>query len=293
MALMDGKHIANQGILDAAGQILQSYYKAPLVTGRLNQKAVIIHGDELLPMLELIEKMDERLKGAAKDLFFPLYVDYMCLKTAIAQGYSPVLLTMGADCMKADLGWDCGACGFPTCGELIKYARENGGLGTMVSGPSCAWKSFDFGIACDYACAAANQLSIENRILGTFGLVAMVLGYVEGATANMALALGPPVELWWYSRPSLAEWLDKETLGGMLKRNYTTHFQMFSTTLRPQVKGEGEWWDEEPEYTLGAGPDEEYSELQAEVQGVLMESVIEIRPKVEEFKQKMVGLAKG
>lgn len=287
MALIDGKRFADERLLDAAGHILHAYYKAPLVTGRLNQQAVIICGEELAPMLELIEKMDEKLKGAAKELFFPLYVDYMCLKVAIDQGYSPVLISLGADCMKADLGWDCGACGFPTCAEYIKHCKVCGGLGTMVAGPSCAWKSFDYGIASDYACAAAGDLNVENRILGTFGLISTVLGYLEGASVNLALALGPQTEMWWYSRPSMAKWLDSETLNGMLRRNYTFHFQMFSTKIRPQVKKDGAWWSDDPEFSLGVAPDENYSEGQAKIQAAMMESILEVQPKVEKFKEKM------
>jgi len=89
MALIDGKRFADENLLDVAGHVLQAYYKAPLVTSRLNQKAVVISGEQMEPMLELVEKMDEKLEGAAKELFFPLYVDYMCLKEARRQGYNP------------------------------------------------------------------------------------------------------------------------------------------------------------------------------------------------------------
>ena len=39
-----------------------------------------------------------------------------------------------ADLSKADLGWDCGACGFKTCGELIKHFRKKGGQGRVGAG---------------------------------------------------------------------------------------------------------------------------------------------------------------
>ncbi|MBI5444079.1 MAG: hypothetical protein HY900_23075 [Deltaproteobacteria bacterium] len=281
MAMLDGKCFADERLLDAAGHVLHAYYRAPLVTGRLPLKAVVLTGEHLDPVIELVERMDQKLDGAAKDLFFPLYVDHMCLKVAREEGYSPVVVSMGADYTHADLGWDCGACGFATCGEYARYAKDNTGMGALCAGPSCAWKALDHGIAVDYACAAAHELSVENRILSTIGLVTMVLGYLEGVSATWALALGPQVETWWYSRPSLKKWMDPAMLDGMLRKNYANHFQMFSTKLRPRVKKDGRWWEEKPEYVLGIGPDEEYGRFQQQVVGALFESIGEVRPKVQ------------
>lgn len=287
MPMLDGKQFADEKLLDAAGHILHAYYKAPQTTGRLDSKAVVVYGEELNPMLEMIEKMDKKLAGAAKELFFPLYVDYQCVKQAIEQGYAPIMLILGADGSKANLGWDCGACGFPTCNEFNRYAKDNTGMGLAAYGPNCVWKGFDYGMACDYACASAWELNIENRILSTFGLIATLLGYLDGTTNNLALALGPQKDLWWYSRPSLAKWLDKDLLEGMMQKNYTNFFQMFSTKLNPRVKKDGAWWDEEPEISVAIGPDDNYADRQAEIQGIIMESVIEVRPKVEEMKEKL------
>ncbi|MBI5015570.1 MAG: hypothetical protein HZB55_08755 [Deltaproteobacteria bacterium] len=284
MALMDGKAFADERLVDAAGHVLHAYYKAPLVTGKVEHKAVVITGEHLDPVIEFVDRMDKKLDGAAKDLFFPLYVDHMCLKVARDEGYSPVVVALGADYTKADLGWDCGACGFSTSRDYLKYSGENKGMGALCAGPSCAWKALDHGIAVDYACAAAHELNVENRILSTIGLVTMLLGYLDGVSATWALALGPQVETWWYSRPSLAKWLDPQMLQGMLHKNYANHFQMFSTKLRPRVKKDGPWWEEKPEYVLGIGPDEEYGTYQQQVLGALMESVGELRPKVQALR---------
>jgi len=203
MALYTGKEFSDERLLDAAGHILHAYYRAPETCGRLDKKAVIVTGDELLPILELVEKTEEKIPNSVKELFFPLYVDHMCIKIALEEGYNPVLVTMGADYAKADLGWDCGACGFPTCKEFLRFNKDEGGMGSMASGPACAWKVHDHGIAVDYACAAAHELNVENRILSTAGLVSLLLGYIDNVSACWSLALGPQKEVWWYSRPSL------------------------------------------------------------------------------------------
>jgi uncharacterized ferredoxin-like protein len=284
MSLIEGRALAQERLLDAAGHVLHAYFKAPQVTGRLDRKAVLVQGDEFSPMLEFLERLQEKLGSEAmKDTFFPMYVDYMCFKTAIGEGQPPLLLVLGADLGAGDLAWDCGACGFERCAEFNQYKKEHGGIGRLGVGPSCTWKSFDFGMACDYACAAAWEMNVENRILGTFGLVSFALGYLDDVTATVALALGPAVEFWWYNRPSLAEWREKEHIGEMFRRNYAIHYQMFSSDLRPAVKQDGAWWDRDPEY-LRVETDEEYSEYQARLQGMLMETVLEVRPKVDAMK---------
>ncbi len=68
------------------------------------------------------------------------------------------MIAIGAKIKNSNLGWDCGACGFPSCTELNK-SRLNGNINTP--GPSCNWISFDLGIACDYAAAMAYKLGIQ------------------------------------------------------------------------------------------------------------------------------------
>lgn len=287
MALLEGRSFAQERLLDAAGHILHAYYKCPQVTSRLRQKALVVSDEELLPMLEFIEALQSKLgKEATQNVFFPLYVDSQCFREAFDQGRPPLVIVLGADLGKADLGWDCGACGFATCAEFNRYRKEHGGLGRIGAGPSCAWKNFDYGMACDYACAAAWQLNIENRILGTFGLVSFALGYLDDVTATLVLALGPAVELWWYSRPSLGNWRNAEHIQEHLRNNYTVHYQMFSSDLRPAVKGEGPWW-EKPREFVRVGPEPQYEAYKNEIQGALMEAVMAVRPKVEAMKTRM------
>ncbi len=293
MAMIEGEAFEQDRLLDAAGHVLNAYYKATQVTSRLSPKAVLLCGDEFLPMLEFVERLQEKLGvEATQNTFFPLYVDYMCFKTALQDGRAPVVLILGADLGKADLGWDCGACGFPTCGEFNKFKKEHGGLGRLGFGPSCAWKNFDFGMCCDYACAAASEMNIENRILGTFGFLAFALGYLENVTCTLALALGPVRELWWYSRPSLGKWRTKEHLHSHLRNNYTVHFQMFSSDLRPAVKQDGNWWEREAEFGT-VGPDGRYAEYQGEIRGLFLEAVMEVRPKVEAIRTEMGNRARS
>ncbi len=288
MTMMDGRAFAQEKLLDNASLVLNAYYKAPLTTSRLNQKAMIVSGEDMMPLLDVIDVLAEKVGGhdAVQNIFAPLYMDYLAYKVAIDEGQSPALLLLGADLARADLGWDCGACGFPTCGELTKHFKKNSGMGRMMVGPSCAWKSLDWGIACDYACAAAWELNMENRIEGTYGLLANALGYLDDVTAVMALPLGPIREFWYYNRPTMGKVITAEVQAELLRNNVAVHYEMFAGDLKPPMKGEGAWWERPPEYG-SVGPDPEYTAFQQKNAGVMLEAVMEVRPKVEAMKKKL------
>ncbi len=287
MTMMDGRAFAQEKLLDNAGLVLNAYYKAPLTTSKLNQKAMILSGEDMNPLLDVIEVLADKVGGdeAVQNMFAPLYMDYLAYRTAIDEGQAPVLLLLGADLARADLGWDCGACGFPTCGELTKHFKKNSGMGRMMVGPSCAWKSLDWGIACDYACAAAWELNMENRIEGTYGLLANALGYLDDVTAVMALPLGPVREFWYYNRPTMGKVITAEVQAELLRNNVAVHYEMFAGDLKPPMKGEGAWWERPPEYG-SVGPDAEYTAFQQKNAGLMFEAVMEVRPKVEAMKKK-------
>jgi len=293
MAMMDGRDFAQQKLEDNAALVLNAYYKAPLATSRLDQKAMILSGEEMMPLLELIEKLATKVGGheATQNIFFPLYMDYLAIRVAIDEGRAPVILLLGANLAKADLGWDCGACGFATCGELAQHFKKHSGMGRIVSGPSCAWKAMDWGIACDYACAAAWELNLENRIESTFGLLAHALGYLDDVTAVMALPLGPVRELWYYNRPTMAKVLTPELQTTVLRNSVSVHYEMFSADLRPAMKGDGPWWERPPEY-LSVGADPEYTAFQQKNKSLILEAVMEVRPKVQAMKKKMIAKRK-
>ena len=61
MGMIDGKLCAQERLLDVAGHVLHAYLGAPLVTSRLDQKAVIVHGEDLIPMLEFVERLEAKL----------------------------------------------------------------------------------------------------------------------------------------------------------------------------------------------------------------------------------------
>ncbi len=69
-------------------------------------------------------------------------------------------------------GLHCGACGEARC---IKPNAYDG----MFSGPQCAFKLLDMGIALGSAAKTASMLNADNRIMATVGVVAREIGLID------------------------------------------------------------------------------------------------------------------
>ena len=73
------------------------------------------------------------------------------------------------------LGLDCAACGFADCKTLQKQEKESG----EFSGPTCAFRLLDMGIALGSAVKTASMLNVDNRIMDRIGAVAREMGIVD------------------------------------------------------------------------------------------------------------------
>ncbi len=73
------------------------------------------------------------------------------------------------------LGLNCGACGFPTCDELLDQPAYTG----EFTGPMCAYRLLDLGIAIGSAVKTASLLNVDNRIMYRIGVAARKMGLVD------------------------------------------------------------------------------------------------------------------
>jgi uncharacterized ferredoxin-like protein len=73
------------------------------------------------------------------------------------------------------VGLDCGACGFPDCKTLEQQARQE----KEFSGPACAFRLLDMGIALGSAAKTASLLNVDNRIMYRIGAVARDMQLVD------------------------------------------------------------------------------------------------------------------
>ncbi|HHT9117486.1 MAG TPA: ferredoxin domain-containing protein [Candidatus Hypogeohydataceae bacterium YC38] len=70
-------------------------------------------------------------------------------------------------------GLNCGACGFPTCGENVPRESEE------FKGPQCAWRLQDLGIAVGSAVKTLSMLNVDNRIMYRIGAAARKMGLCD------------------------------------------------------------------------------------------------------------------
>lgn len=84
-------------------------------------------------------------------------------------------------------GYDCGACGHPTCAEFLKNRRmQEKDMG--YSGPHCVMRMMDIGAALVSAAKTASLLNLDNRVQQRVGAAARALGYIKAE-----VAMGIPV----------------------------------------------------------------------------------------------------
>jgi NADPH-dependent glutamate synthase beta subunit-like oxidoreductase len=112
-------------------------------------------------------------------------------------------------CLKCnEVGFNCGACGFKTCREAVVFHQnrlnETGGepWGWLMKGPSCIWRLTEYGIAVDWAAAAAHRHNIESRVAMIPGTAFMRMGYLPDCTVIVVVPLGPCKERWYFEPSS-------------------------------------------------------------------------------------------
>ena len=108
-------------------------------------------------------------------------------------------------CLKCnEIGLNCGACGFKTCREaVINYQNrldETGGepWGWLMKGPTCIWRLTEYGIAVDWAAAAAHRNNVESRVAMIPGTAFLRMGYLPDCNVVVVVPLGPCKERWYF-----------------------------------------------------------------------------------------------
>jgi uncharacterized ferredoxin-like protein len=86
-------------------------------------------------------------------------------------------------------GYDCGACGYPTCAEFAK-SRQIKEKDMGYTGPHCVMRMIDIGVALSSAAKTASLLNVDNRIQQRVGAAAKALGFIKGE-----VVLGIPISI--------------------------------------------------------------------------------------------------
>jgi uncharacterized ferredoxin-like protein len=263
MAVYEGYEAANEHLLEVAKACAAAAAKAPTLTGRLNLRMEILTGEDLEPMIQVLETL-------GKTSAFQLH-DATAFRSYKNEGLLPPVLLLGADLTQPPL-WNCGGCGFPTCGEYLKYVSKNKGVGVGAYGPTCLWKVIDLGIAADHACACAAQHRAEARIMFSVGAVSMFLGRLEGCSFVLGLPIGPVGQNRWFDRMPWTKVLSYEQRMMTQVAGAPNLFFAFSGGGRPILKTKPRWW-EDPTF-MKVEQDEAFVEAMAQGQAEVYEKIM-------------------
>lgn len=230
-----GREASQEHLLEVAKHCVHAFFKAPQITGHTKLEAEILTGEDLVPIIEML--------GALSKVNQFVRWDYETFKSNYEAGNPPVLVLLFGDLTTSPMGWDCGACGFPSCNEFNKYVHEHKNMGQLWVGPSCNWKVIDYGIACDWAAAAAAQYRVDNRVQADSGTMAAMLGHLPENSAYIGLPLGPTRDQVWWSRSSMTKKFSYEDAIGSLSRTNPTFFGAFPGGGNPIFKNKDRWWE--------------------------------------------------
>ena len=238
MSVIDAKSLANESIVNVAAMAAMAALKAPKMA-KTEIEMQILTGDDVLPLSEIL--------GILGEVSAFVSGDAACGKKAYEAGTPIVELLIGADTTYSDLNWNCGACGFDTCAEFNKYAKDNKSQGAYYGGPSCNWKNLDFGIAQSWAAAATWQYNVENRTQTSYGVAGLLLGYLQGCNVSVGISMGPCKDQVWYSRPDLVDSFDMSEHEQFMLNCLPQIFVGFTGAGYPMVK-HGPEWATEPKF---------------------------------------------
>jgi uncharacterized ferredoxin-like protein len=146
-------------------------------------------GKDFLEIVVITEETDlKRIAQAMKDYAPKSTNEAYWLRDADNIEHSEALLLVGIKKFQA-AGYDCGACGFPTCVELEKE-RQPTDKEMGYTGPHCAMRIMDIGVALASAAKTAALLNIDNRVQQRVGAAARALGLIDAE-----VVMGVPVSI--------------------------------------------------------------------------------------------------
>ena len=283
MAVIDinSKDEQQQIINDIGRRAAAAAQGAQKMTNAAKIKTVLLTGEDLGNIRDALLP----LCGDDGRLNMYMYGDWKVLDEAIKNEDPVGILIVGTDATQSPLGWNCGACGFNTCGEFNKHAKENKGRGTAQGGPSCMWELIDFGASVCSAGATVYESGLPTRIHTSFGAMAMACGYIDSMQA-LGVSIGPwKYSTWdeWYNRPRMKGTFDMEDVKGDMSRCYPTLFAGFNGRGRPLMKTDPGW--QAKGVYFQAEFDEEYENKRKAAGAKFAQVTADIRAKLAEKKK--------
>ncbi|AIY90612.1 ferredoxin domain-containing protein [Geoglobus acetivorans] len=170
--MLDGDLRKDLAVLSAKLMALTAQ-TAPKSKGEDDVEIAVIEGEE---KDRIVEKMLEMAESREKNF----------VRDAESVKKADAILLIGVYGSKT-LGLGCGACGFESCRAFEEFERKEG---KDFSGPNCAFKLIDLGIAIGSAAKLASILGADTRVMYRIGTAARKLGL-----AKSDVVMGIPVSV--------------------------------------------------------------------------------------------------
>ena len=175
MPTITSKEGEKDALLQAAKLMLISARTAPKSAGIDDILAIVVYGKEKDAIVAEMEKIAEERENASAGF----KRDGQNLRD------SEAVLLIGVR-GKKKFGFNCGACGYPTCDEFGKATKKRG---QDFEGPNCIFKLLDLGIALGSATRTASILNVDNRIMYRIGTAAKRLNLLPKASVIMGIPI--------------------------------------------------------------------------------------------------------
>src|SRR4030066_1786611 len=146
-------------------------------------------GKDFLEIVVITKEADpKKITNARKEYAPKSTNEAYWLRDASNIENSQALLLVGLS-KPVTAGYDCGGCGYQTCGEFSKN-RQLKEKEMGYSGPHCVMRMIDIGVALSSAAKTAGMLNVDNRVQQRVGAAARAIGLIKGE-----VVLGIPISI--------------------------------------------------------------------------------------------------
>ncbi|NWF91766.1 MAG: hypothetical protein HXY46_02530 [Syntrophaceae bacterium] len=168
MAVLTSGKIEKEALEMGASMMAVSARTAPKTRGIDSVKTVILTGEDLERLAAAMER-----KVGEKSTELPIFKR----DADNVRGSAAVLLIgVSRDPKRVEVPFNCGACGYRSCKDLLASGKREG---EDFTGPVCVFQAIDLGIALGSAVKLAGELNIDNRIMYTVGAAARRLNLLD------------------------------------------------------------------------------------------------------------------
>jgi uncharacterized ferredoxin-like protein len=168
--------VEKEAVITVAGLMALSARTAPKGRGVDEIEVKIVTGEDLT---SLSVKM--RAYGEAHNLAF-----FARDGTSMASCDACVLIGVREG---TTTGIDCAGCGYRTCREFSHAFLQKMDRNAPFTGPNCAIRISDLGIAVGSAVKTAQIHNVDNRVMYTAGVAARILGWMGGCSVVYGIPL--------------------------------------------------------------------------------------------------------